>query len=154
MRQRIVTRRSMVVRNIKSRIAITATVLALGGLTGLALSTDKQKTPATVAADPLVRTKVIHRTIHITKHTKPRNPAGSSAYPGTGAGPAPEASPVAASSYSTEAPSATTATSGAGSYPESAPVTTATSGGGGGYASEPAEDGGGVEHENEGGADD
>ncbi len=134
-------------RNIRSRIAVAATVLALGGLAGLALSADRQKAPSTVATDPLVRTKVIHRTIHITRHAKPRNPAAASAPP------APETSPVAASSYSAEAPSATTSTSGAGSYSEAAPVTTATSGGGGGYASESGEDGGEVEHEG-GGADD
>jgi hypothetical protein len=136
------------VRNTRSRIAVAATVLALGGLAGLAVSADKQKAPSTVAAEPpLVRTRVIHRTIHVTKHAKPRNPVGTSAPP------APETSPVAATGYSAEAPSATTSTSGAGSYSEAAPVTTATSGGGGGYASESGEDGGEFEHEG-GGADD
>jgi len=133
------------VKNIKSRIAVAATVLALGGLTGLALSADKQKASSTVATDPIVRTRVVHRTIHITRHAKPAAAAGPPAVEE-----APETSPVAASGYSAAAPSATTASSG--SYPETAPVTTATSGGGGGYASESGE-AGEVEHEGEG-ADD
>ena len=73
-------------KSLKTRIAAIATVVGLGGLTGLALSAGSQKS-APVAVKPLVRTKVIRRTIHVTKHAKPKHPmsagaAGTAATPG------------------------------------------------------------------------
>ena len=56
-------RRYAVVKNMKTRVAAAATIVGLGGLTGLALSAGSQKS-ASIAAKPLVRTKVIRRTIH------------------------------------------------------------------------------------------
>ena len=64
------------VKSMKTRIAAAATILGLGGLAGLALSAGRQKPSQPVAAKPLVRTKVIRRTIHVTKHAKPKQPAG------------------------------------------------------------------------------
>src|SRR5690348_10238337 len=158
-------RRTSVVSKIKTRIAAGATILGLGGLTGLALSAGHQKASQPVATKPLIRTKVIRRTIHVTKHAKPKHPVGAS--PAAGAVPA-------TSAYSGSAPATTGSSSvGASSY-ESAPVTTSTSGasaagtsagpvvtsasGGGGGGSAPvttsASGGGGGEHDSEGGGGD
>ncbi|MGE5283101.1 MAG: hypothetical protein ACM3N0_12440 [Chloroflexota bacterium] len=158
----------------KTRIAAAATVLGLGGLTGLALSAGGQKANS-LADKPIVRTKVIHRTVHVTKHLKPKNPvaagggaygesAGSAGYApvttgssSTGSTPSYGSSPVTTGASSTSA-----GTSGGGSAPvvthtsgsagsggeASAPVTTSTSGAGGGAA------GGGGESESEGGGGD
>ena len=63
-------------KNMKTRVAAAATIVGLGGLTGLALSAGSQKS-APIAAKPLVRTKVIRRTIHVTKHVKPKHPVGA-----------------------------------------------------------------------------
>ena len=62
-------------KNLKTRAAAAAAILGLGGLTGLALSAGNQKA-TTLAAKPLVKTKVIHRTIRVTKHIKPKAPDG------------------------------------------------------------------------------
>lgn len=131
----------------KARLATVATIIGLGGLTGIALSSGGQKA-GTLAAKPLVQTKVIHRTVRVTKHVKPKGPvaAGGTGYAsGSGGG---EAAPVVTSSSGTggEAAPVTTATSGTGG--EAAPVTTATSGTGG------AASGGEVDHESGDGDDD
>jgi hypothetical protein len=138
------------VRNLKTRIAAGATVIGLGGLTGLALSAGQQKA-APAATKPLVRTKVVHRTIHVTKHVKPKHPAagagpgaaGTLAYTGSGgsggSATTGASSTGSSSTYSSSAP-VTTGSSGAAGAPTSgsAPVTTHTSGsaagGGGGGA--------------------
>jgi hypothetical protein len=137
------------VKNVRTRVATGATVVALGGLTGLALSAGGKGPAATSVADmPQVRTKVIRRTIHVTKHAKPRHPGPSSSgfsssYSST---PVKTSASGAASSESAGSEPVVTSTSGGGSAP-SAPVTTGSSGGG-------AEGGGvEVEHESEGGDD-
>ncbi len=56
-------------KRIKTRIAAGATIIGLGGLTGLALSAGHQKAAHPVAAKPLVRTRVITRTIRVTRHS-------------------------------------------------------------------------------------
>jgi hypothetical protein len=61
-------------------MAAVATIVGLGGLTGLALSAGSQKS-ASIAAKPLIRTKVIRRTIHVTKHVKPKHPVGAGEAP-------------------------------------------------------------------------
>jgi len=149
------------VKNAKAKLATGATVVLLGGLGGIALSQGNKAPSKPVADKPVVHTKVIRRTVHVTKHAKPKHPpaaapveptaGGSSAggaYVATGSSGAggSEAAPVttATSGSETESAPVTTASSGGGS--ESAPVTTATSGGGGGG-------GGEVEHESEGGDD-
>ena len=63
-------------KNLKTRVAAAATIVGLGGLTGIALNAGAQKSPP-VAAKPLVRTKVIRRTVHVTKHAKPKQPVGA-----------------------------------------------------------------------------
>jgi len=148
----------IVVRNMKRRVAAGAAVIGLGGLGGIALSSNHANKPTTtLAAKPEVRTHVIRRTIHVTKHVKPRHPvsgtgAGGGATiaatgsPGTyasGTAPVTGASSTGAASGSTYTSSApiTTSTSGAAatpspsSAPSSTPVVTHTSGGGGGSAS-------------------
>ena len=66
----------------ESKIAAGATVVVLGGLGGLALSQGNRPPSQQVADKPVVRTKVIRRTIHVTKHAKPKHPPAGS---GTGA---------------------------------------------------------------------
>ncbi len=61
--------------SIKTRIAAGITIFGLGGLAGLALSAGNQGASQPVADKPLVRTKVIRRTVHVTKHAKPKHPA-------------------------------------------------------------------------------
>jgi hypothetical protein len=127
----------IVVKSIKTRIAAGATILGLGGLTGLALSAGHQKASQPLAAKPLVRTKVVHRTVHVTKHAKPKNPpAGGAAPQGVSGYAAPEAavattgsSSAGSSSYSPES-APVTSTSGSSSAPSgsSSPVVTHTSG--------------------------
>jgi hypothetical protein len=144
------------VKSIKTRIAAGATILGLGGLTGLALSAGHQKASQPVAAKPLVRTRVIRRTIHVVKHVKPKHPAGA----------APVGRVVETSTYggttATGSASVTTGSSSVGSAPtsEAAPVTTSTSGASsapGSSTSAPvvthASGGGGGEHESERGDD-
>ncbi len=136
-------------KSFKTRIAAGATILGLGGLTGLALSAGHQKAPQPVATKPLVRTKVIRRTIHVIKHVKPKHPVGASPVAagrtgtafGGAAGGTSGAHVATGSSSVGSVPSAShsapvvTHTSGAaaGSHgSHSAPVVTHTSGGGGG----------------------
>jgi hypothetical protein len=111
------------VKNIKTKVATGATVVFLGGLTGLALSQGGKAPSKTVADKPVVHTKVIRRTIHVTKHAKPKHPvAAAPVEPGS-------APVVTGSSGTSETTPVTTGSSGSGA--ESAPVTTGSSGAGG-----------------------
>ncbi|MGN6587656.1 MAG: hypothetical protein ACTHKT_09335 [Solirubrobacterales bacterium] len=154
-------------KNLKAKFAAGATVVLLGGLGGVALSQGNKAPSKPVADKPIIRTKVIRRTVHVTKHAKPKHPpaaapvepasaGGPSAAVVTGSSGATETAPVAtgSSGSSGEAAPVTTGSSGGGSETapvttgssgsgETAPVTTATSGGGGGG-----------EHESGGGGDD
>lgn len=133
-------------KNAKTRIAAAATILGLGGLAGVALNAGKQAAPP-AAVKPLVRTKVIRQTVHVTKHIKPKHPAAGGT-PGSpyrtsqtttepigGVTTASSSTGSAPSPSSTAAP-VTTSSSGAAAAPspspESAPVVTHTSGAGGG----------------------
>lgn len=153
-------------KNAKAKFAAGATVVLLAGLGGIALSQGNQAPSKQVADKPVVHTKVIRRTVHVTKHAKPKHPpaaapvepaaSGSSAggaYVATGSSGAAESAPIATATSGSETESApvTTATSGGGG--ESAPVTTATSGGGGGGSYESDDTGGGAGHGSEGGDD-
>lgn len=100
-------------KNVKAKIAAVATVVALGGFTGLALSQGGEAPTKAVADKPAVRTKVIRRTIHVTKHAKPKRP--------------PAAAPVVPAAASASGSAVTTGSSGSG---ESVPVTTSSSGSG------------------------
>lgn len=157
-------------RNMKTKIATGATVVFLGGLAGVALS-QGGKAPSKEVADvkPVVHTKVIRRTIHVTKHAKPKHPAaaapvepggspvvtgssgGSESAPVTtsssGAGAGSEGVPVITGSSSTGSEPAPVTTGSSGTGSESAPVTTGSSGSGGGG-------GGEVEHGDGGGGGD
>ena len=129
-------------KNIKARAAAAATVLGLGGLAGVALSS-QGRGGATTASDRPVRTQVIRRTIHVTKHAKPR-PAADVAAPAAGAAPlataAPSAIPVSSPSTAAATPEPI-ATSP--SPAPSTPVVTSPSGAGGAIGA------GGEEHERE-----
>jgi hypothetical protein len=143
---------------LKTRIAAAATILGLGGLAGLALSAGGQKA-SSLASKPLVRTKVIHRTVHVTKHVKPKHPvaggpagysgavpsgsAGAPVVTGASSSGAAESTPVvtgASSSGSAESAPVVTGSSGTGGG--SAPVVTSASGGGGGAGGEAEHEGG------------
>jgi hypothetical protein len=122
--------RGKAVKNVKAKVAAGATVIALGGLGGLALSQGGKAPTKPVADKPIVRTKVIRRTIHVTKHAKPKRPLAGAPVEPAGGGTASVAPVVTGSS---------------GAATEAAPVTTGASGGG-------ATGGGGeVEHESGGG---
>lgn len=108
-------------KNVKAKFAAAITVVALGGFTGLALSQGGEAPTKAVADKPAIRTKVIRRTIHVTKHAKPKRPAAASG-----------SSVTTGSSGSGSAESAPVTTSSSGSGSESAPVTTSSSGSGGG----------------------
>lgn len=97
-------------KSVKTRAAAAATVLGLGGLTGLALSSGGKAPPPSVAAKPRVRTEVIRHTTHVTRHAGPGPAALAAAAPGPVAAPPPEA--VTASAVT----------------PAEAPVVTASSG--------------------------
>ena len=132
-------------KNTKAKVATGATVVLLAGLTGLALSQGGTAPSKPVADKPVVHTKVIRRTIHLTRHAKPKHPPAAApvepaatAYVATGSSGAAEVAPVA------------TGSSGA----EAVPVTTATSGGNGGYENEGGSEDIGGEVEHEGGGDD
>lgn len=128
-------------RSVKTRIAAIATVLGLAGLAGVALNAGGQGS-SQQAAKPLVRTKVIRRTVHVTKHAKPKHLAvGAPPAQAAAATPAPAASSGAA----VEEP-VTTATSGTGSEE---PVTTAASGTGGEPVTTATSGTGGGEEEHE-----
>lgn len=142
-------------KNFKTKIATGATVVFLGGLTGLALSQGGKAPSKPVADKPVVHTKVIRRTIHVTKHAKPKHPGAAAPVEPQSApvvtassGGSGEAIPVttgSSGSTGTESAPVTTGSSGGGSS-ESAPVSTGSSGGG-------ATGGGEAEHESEGGDD-
>lgn len=126
-------------KNVKAKVAAGATVIALGGFTGLALSQGGRAPAKPVADKPAIRTKVIRQTIHVTKHAKPKHPPAAAPVE-------PQAVPVATSSSgSGEAAPVTTSSSGSGG--EGAPVTTASSGSGGGGEFEDDHGGGEIEHE-------
>jgi hypothetical protein len=118
----------------RTRIAAAATVFGLGGLAGLALGAGQHQPTATVAEKPAIQTKVIRRTIHVTKHAKPKHPA---------AGPGGGTATTQAGSPGTAYGSATTRASSTGASPSSSsassPVTTSTSG----STSAPSESGAG-----------
>src|SRR5690349_4831697 len=89
----------------KTTIGAGATLAALGGLTGYAISSSgDEATTATATREPVeVRTETIHRTVHVVKHEKPRHPkpngresAAAAAGPVPAAAAAPRAVPVAA----------------------------------------------------------
>jgi hypothetical protein len=117
------------VKNLKAKLAAAATVVALAGLGGLALSQSGRQPSKAVADKPVVHTRVIRRTIHVTKHTKPKHPVAAA-----------PVEPVAAPATA----AAVTGSSGSG---EAAPVMTASSGAGGGGEVEVDDSGGEVEHE-------
>ncbi len=149
-------------KNLKTRIATTATVVGLGGLAGVALSAGGQKA-SSLASKPLVRTKVVHRTIRVTKHAKPKHPvatggAGYAGSPGHGASAMTGASSTGSGSSSSGSSPVTTSTSGSeagsGGGGGGTPVTTAPSSTGSTGGGEPEDDGGEVEYESESGGDD
>lgn len=143
-------------KNTKAKVATGATVVLLGGLGGLALSQGNNKAPSKPVADkPIVHTKVIRRTVHVTKHAKPKHPAaGAPVEPASGISSS-SARVVTGSSgaSATETPPVSTGSSSTGT--ESAPVTTGSSGGGEATpvvtSSSGSGGGGGGEVENEGG---
>lgn len=164
-------------RNIKAKVAAGTTIVLLGGLGGLALSQGNKAPSKPVADKPVVHTKVIRRTIHVTKHAKPKHPAvgapvepasagtssaGAPVVTGSSSSGATESAPVSTGSSSTgtstESAPVSTGASSTGGSTESAPVSTGASGTGGGGSTPvttgASGGGGGGEHEGGGGGDD
>ncbi len=140
-------------KNAKAKVATGATVVLLAGLTGIALSQGGGAPSKQVADKPVVHTKVIRRTIHVTKHAKPKQPvAAVPSGPASGSVSASGTYVATGSSGAAESAPVSTGSSGAGTA--AVPVTTATSGGNGGYESEGAAEDFGGEIEHEGGGDD
>jgi hypothetical protein len=130
------------VKNAKAKVATGATVVVLAGLTGLALSQGSSAPSKQVADKPIVHTRVIRRTVHVTKHAKPKHLGGAgSTADGTAA-----AASVVTSTSSTGGEAAPVATSSSGGG-EVIPVTTASSGSGGGGGEAESDSGGEIEHE-------
>jgi hypothetical protein len=117
----------------KTRTAAAATILGLGGLTGIALSAGGRQAN-TLADKPLIHTKVIHRTVHVTKHLKPKHPiAGGSAHGAGSSGSSYGSATTGASStgggsYSSSPVSTGASSTGSPSGSHSSPVVTHTSG--------------------------
>lgn len=141
-------------KNAKAKVATAATVVLLGGLGGLALSQGNKAPSKPVADKPVIHTKVIRRTVHVTKHAKPKHPpaaapvepatgaAASGAYVATGSSGAAESAPVTTAASGSESEAAPVTTGSSGSEGESTPVTTGTSGAGGGGGEVESEGGG------------
>jgi hypothetical protein len=129
------------VKNAKAKVATGATVVVLAGLTGLALSQGSSAPSKQVADKPIVHTRVIRRTVHVTKHAKPKHPGGAGSTAGGTA-----AASVVTSTSSTGGEAAPVATSSSGGG-EVIPVTTASSGSGGGGGEAESDSGGEIEHE-------
>jgi hypothetical protein len=116
----------------KSQIAAILTAGVLGGLAGFALGHEHQLPAAEkpVAAKPAMHTKVVHRTIHVTKHAKSKHPpAGAGGHHGAkvGAGGGQTQTATATPTAVATGSSSTGAATEGGTY-TSEPVTTSTSG--------------------------
>lgn len=115
----------------RTQLATGGTIVALGALTAVALGAQNSNSAATAQKTtmPEVRTVVVHRTIKVTKHRKPKKVStggsgGSAAAAGSGSG-----SSAGSGSYYSGTPSSTPVSSSpAPSTPK--PVQTQTSGGG------------------------
>lgn len=111
----------------RTKIATGATLLALGGLAGVALSAESQQTTSSAATPtpPVeVRTEVVHRTVHVIRREKAKK---VSAPPARAATPVPAAAP---------SPSVARVVSAPAPSPSPAPVRTRTSGGSSGRGSD------------------
>ena len=133
----------------RTQLATGGTILALGALTAVAVGAQSDKSASTAQkATPVeVRTVVVHRTVRVTKHRKPKN-----ASTGGSGGATSGASPGYSSGYSGAAVAVPVSTP-TYSAPKPAPVQSQTSGyGGGGGGENEGDDGDDGEHE--GGGDD
>jgi hypothetical protein len=111
------------VSDTRTKIAAGATLLALGGLAGVALSAESRHatSSAATATPPVeVRTEIVRRTVHVFRHEKPKK---VSTPPVRAAVPVPAAAPPRAVVRAVSAPAPA---------PSPAPVRTRTSGGSGG----------------------
>jgi len=134
----------------RTQLATGGTILALGALTAVAVGAQSDNSASTAQkATPVeVRTVVVHRTVRVTKHRKPKNASAG----GSGGGTTSGAAPSYSSGYSS-APKAVPVSTPTYSAPKPAPVQSQTSGyGGSGGSGGGSEGGDGGEHE--GGGDD
>jgi len=129
----------------RTQLATGGTILALGALAAVAVGSqsDASNSAAKKATPVEVRTVVVHRTVRVTKHRKPKNAsAGGSGASATASGASPN--------YSSGAPTAVPVSSSPTySTPKPAPVQSQTSSYGGGGGDDEGDD-----DENEGGGDD
>jgi hypothetical protein len=129
----------------RTKIAVLAVVLGLGGLGGYAMSENRRAADQAATTPAVPTTQVIRRTVH--KKPKHKRSAGSS--PGATAARSLTSTPVSSGSSgsSSSSPPVSTGTSGSGGG--GGAVHTGSSGSGGGGESE-----GGGEHEGGGGGGD
>lgn len=126
----------------RTKIAVLAVVLGLGGLGGYAMSSNRKVTNAAATTSSTPATKVIRRTIH----KKPKHQRSAGGNPGATAARSLTSAPVSSgSSGSSSSPPVSTGSSGSGG---GGAVHTGTSGSGGGESE------GGGEHEGGGGGGD
>lgn len=130
-------------KNVRAKVAAGATVVALGGMTGLAVSQGGEAPSKPVADKPIVRTKVIRRTIHVTKHAKPKHPPASAPVEPTSAASAGASVTTGSSGATGGSEYAPVSTGSSGTGPEAEAVTTGSSGAGGGGGGEVESEGGG-----------
>jgi len=129
----------------RAQLATGGTILALGALTAVAVGAQSDNSVSTAQkATPVeVRTVVVHRTVRVTKHRKPKNASAG----GSGGGTTSTAAPSYSSGYSS-APATVPVSTPTYPAPKPAPVQSQTSGYGGG-GGEGNDDG-----QHEGGGDD
>lgn len=128
---------------LNTKLAAGATLAALGGITAVAVAgSDRTDTAKPAAAPVEVRTETIEKTVHVTRHEKPkhkrmRRPAAPAVAPrpASAAPPAPAPPVTSAPVYRAPAPAPTprpvASVPAPVSTPTHHPVTTRTSGGGG-----------------------
>ncbi len=101
--------------NARTKAAVSMTLLALGGLTGVAIASSSGGSDSEPAAatKPKVRTEVVHRTIRHTRTADPAGQSGSAAPSVYGGYSSPEA-PVYVAPASTGSADAVNSSSGSG----------------------------------------
>jgi len=135
----------------RTQLATGGTILALGALTAVAVGAQSDNSVSTAQkATPVeVRTVVVHRTVRVTKHRKPKNASAG----GSGGGTTSGAAPSYSSGYSS-APKAVPVSTPTYSAPKPTPVQSQTSGYGGGSGGGGGENEGNDDGEHAGGGDD
>lgn len=124
----------------RTKTAVLAVVLGLGGLGGYAMSANRRAADQAATTPSVPTTKVIRRTVH----RKPKHKRSAGSNPGASAARSLTSTPVSSGSSgsSSSAPPVSTGSSGSGGGGGAVHTGSSGSGGGGGES-----EGGGGEHE-------